>query len=236
MCPDHLIVPPGGLTSNACARCINVAVDEERIARNPAARVPASRIEQAEPWVLTPDEVERVADEVGERWRALVLLAAYSSLRWSELVALRVSRLDLIRRRLRVEEKIVEHGRLIAGEPKTRQSRRSVPSRNQSSSRLPSTFADSLPARMGSCSWLRKAGLFAGLTSAMRSGDQRSSAPASRGFGSGTSGTPALPSPPARVVHGQDGTETGRTRCPRPQWRLETRPDLLFLSRSPNGI
>ena len=46
MCPDHLIVPPGGLTSNACARCINVAVDEERIARNPAARVPASRIEQ----------------------------------------------------------------------------------------------------------------------------------------------------------------------------------------------
>lgn len=74
-----------------------MAVDEERIARNPAARVPASRIEQAEPWVLTPDEVERVADEVGERWRALVLLAAYSSLRWSELVALRVSRLDLIR-------------------------------------------------------------------------------------------------------------------------------------------
>src|SRR5437867_580569 len=42
----------------------------------------------------------------GERWRAFVLLAAYSSLRWSELVALRVSRLDVLRCRIRVEVKV----------------------------------------------------------------------------------------------------------------------------------
>ncbi len=105
---------------------LNRALAEERIVRNPAARVPVPRIEQEEPWVLTPEEVERLADAVPDQWRALVLLAAYSSLRWSELVALRVERLDLPRRRVRVEEKITEHGRLIRGEPKTRQSRRSV--------------------------------------------------------------------------------------------------------------
>jgi integrase len=105
---------------------LNRAVDEERILRNPAARVPVPRIEQAEPWVLTPEEVESLADAVPERARALVLLAAYSSLRWSELVALRVDRLDLPRRRVRVEEKITEYGKLIHGEPKTRQSRRAV--------------------------------------------------------------------------------------------------------------
>ena len=54
------------------------------------------------------------------------MAAAYSSLRWSELVALRVDRLDLVRDVIRVEEKIVESGRLIAGAPKTERSRRTV--------------------------------------------------------------------------------------------------------------
>jgi integrase len=107
-------------------RLLNAAVDEELILRNPASRVPTPRVELQEPWVLTPEEVEALADQVPERWRAFVLLAAYASLRWSELVALRVDRLDLPRLRIRVEAKLTEYGRLIAGEPKTRQSRRSV--------------------------------------------------------------------------------------------------------------
>jgi integrase len=105
---------------------LNQAFDEGIIGRNPAARVSAPKIHSEEPWVLNPDEVERIADNVGERWRALVLTAAYSSLRWSELIALRVDRLDLPRRRIRVEEKLTEYGSLMPGEPKTRQSRRAV--------------------------------------------------------------------------------------------------------------
>jgi integrase len=61
-----------------------------------------------------------------DRYRAFVLVAAYSSLRWSELIALRVDRLDLVRDVIRVEEKIVESGHLIHGEPKTERSRRAV--------------------------------------------------------------------------------------------------------------
>ncbi len=103
------------------------AVAAELIATNPAARVTPPRIEISEPRVLTPEELSRLVDAMPERWRAFVLLAGYSSLRFSELVALRVDRLDLPRRRIRVEAKITEAGgRLIEGEPKTRQSRRSV--------------------------------------------------------------------------------------------------------------
>lgn len=107
-------------------RLLSAAVDAEAIVRNPAARVPAPKIEQDEPWILTPEEVERLADAVPERYRALVLVGAYGSLRWSELVALRVDRLDLPRRRVRVESKLVEAGHLIEGEPKTKRSRRWV--------------------------------------------------------------------------------------------------------------
>ncbi len=76
--------------------------------------------------MLTPEEVARLVDAMPDRWRAFVMLGAYSSLRFSELVGLRVDRLDLPRRRIRVEAKITEAGRLIRGEPKTKQSRRSV--------------------------------------------------------------------------------------------------------------
>jgi integrase len=63
-------------------------VDAEIIARNPATRVPTPKIEQERPWVLTMEEVDTLVEVVPERYRALVLLAAYGSLRWSELVAL----------------------------------------------------------------------------------------------------------------------------------------------------
>jgi integrase len=119
---------------------LNRAVDDELIGRNPASRigVPATPLE--EPWVLTPEEVERLSDEVGERWRALVLLAAYSSLRWSELIAIRVDRVDFLRRRVRVEEKLTEHAHLIPGEPKTRGSRRAVS--------IPASVAEALAEHM----------------------------------------------------------------------------------------
>lgn len=40
-------------------------------------------------------EVYAIADAVGSRWRALVLLAAFSGLRFGELAALTGDRLDL---------------------------------------------------------------------------------------------------------------------------------------------
>lgn len=82
---------------------------------------------QREMRFLSPDEVESLADAIDARWRPLVLMAAYTGLRFGELTALRPSRLDLLRRTVRVEEAITEvNGRLVAGPAKTRASRRTV--------------------------------------------------------------------------------------------------------------
>lgn len=102
------------------------AVKAGKIATNPAAGVDVQKVEHREPRTLSGDELDLLVHAMPDRYRALVLVAAYSSLRWSELVALRVDRLDLVRDVIRVEEKIVESGRLIPGAPKTERSRRAV--------------------------------------------------------------------------------------------------------------
>jgi integrase len=102
------------------------AVKAGKLASNPATGVDLPRIERREPRTLSHEELAHLVEVMPDRYRAFVLLAAYSSLRWSELVALRVSDLDLPRNRVRVERKIVEHGRLLEGPPKTERARRMV--------------------------------------------------------------------------------------------------------------
>src|SRR6266508_127176 len=97
----------------------------ERILPN-AVGVDVEKVEHREPSTLSGEELDRLVDAMPDRYRALVLVAAYSSLRWPELVALRVDRLDLVRDVNRVEEKIVESGRLSHGTPKTERIRRAV--------------------------------------------------------------------------------------------------------------
>jgi integrase len=102
------------------------AVKAGKIATNPATGVEVARPRTSEPRTLSGEELDRLVDAMPERYRAFVLVAAYSSLRWSELVALRAHRCDLVRDVIRVEEKITESGHLIQGEPKTERSRRAV--------------------------------------------------------------------------------------------------------------
>lgn len=104
------------------------AVSDERLGRNVAALVEAPTIPDRRPQVVEPVDVERFASAVPERYRALIILGAYGSLRWSEMVALTVDRVDWIRQVVFVDEKIVEVGaRFYRGQPKTERSRRAVP-------------------------------------------------------------------------------------------------------------
>ncbi len=102
------------------------AMKAGKIAMNPATGVDVVKVEHREPRTLSGEELDRLVEALPDRYRALVLVAAYSSLRWSELVALRIERLDLLRDVIRVEEKIVESGHLMPGVPKTERSRRAV--------------------------------------------------------------------------------------------------------------
>jgi integrase len=76
---------------------------------------------------LGPDQIVDLSEAVEDRYRVLILTAAYTGLRWGELAALRVDRLNLMRRTLTVAETLSEVGGVLeVAEPKTAASRRSV--------------------------------------------------------------------------------------------------------------
>ena len=104
----------------------SLAVRDGRLARNPADHVPLPRAAKHEKVFLTVDQVERLADAAGE-YRLVILFLAYTGLRFGELSALRVRRLDLMRRRAEIVEAVAEvGGRAVFSTPKSHQVR-SVP-------------------------------------------------------------------------------------------------------------
>ncbi|MEU8527899.1 tyrosine-type recombinase/integrase [Streptomyces sp. NPDC048629] len=73
---------------------LNTAVDDELIRRNPCRVKGADRYDVPERPVLTVSEVYAVADAIASRYRLLVLLAAFTGLRFGELAALRRRDID----------------------------------------------------------------------------------------------------------------------------------------------
>lgn len=104
------------------------AVRRDKILRNVAAEVDLPRQPRRKRIaVLMPDAIDKLADAIGQDWRALVYLSAYGGFRFSEVIALRVEHIDVLRRLVRVEERIVEvRGQLHRGRTKTERSERVV--------------------------------------------------------------------------------------------------------------
>lgn len=121
---------------------LDVAHQDGRIHRNPAVGVSAGRIPERERHrYLTAQEVEKLAVACGSQGDVVTVLA-YTGLRWSELVGLRVRDLDLVARRLYVRRAAPEvEGRIVIGPPKTRAGIRTVP--------LPQVVIDILKTRIG---------------------------------------------------------------------------------------
>ncbi len=108
-------------------RVLQSAKDVGVIGTNPATGVATPRVPREEMRILSPAEVEAIANEVAPRYRALVLLLAYGGLRIGEATALRVASMDLLRGRVNVAEAFSEvGGRLVLGSTKTAGSRRVV--------------------------------------------------------------------------------------------------------------
>jgi integrase len=119
-------------TVHKCAQIVSkvlrAAVDDGRLARNPAQGLELPRIEQEEMRFLTPNDVATLVGAIGDRWRGLVILGAYGGLRLGEMVALRRHRVDLLRGTVDVMETAgYPGGQLFVGPPKTRAGRRRVP-------------------------------------------------------------------------------------------------------------
>lgn len=106
---------------------LELARDAGALGDNPARRIRLPRSGKSEQHFLTAEEVAELADAIRTEYRFFVLLAAYTGLRPSEMCGLRVRRLDLLHRRVHVNETLQPVERvLVSGPPKTYEER-SVP-------------------------------------------------------------------------------------------------------------
>jgi hypothetical protein len=99
---------------------MNTAVDDEVIGRNPC-RIKGAGVEPTpERPVIGVEAVLALADALPERYRALILLATFGSLRWGELMGLRKSDIDLNEAAVSIERSVVEvGGGMVVKDPKT---------------------------------------------------------------------------------------------------------------------
>lgn len=120
---------------------LGVAHQDGRIHVNPAAGASAGRIPERERHrYLNAQEVQILAAACGDQGDVVIILA-YTGLRWSELVGLRVKDIDLTARRLYVRRAAPEvEGRIVIGPPKTRAGIRTVP--------LPQVVVDAFTRRI----------------------------------------------------------------------------------------
>ena len=101
------------------------ALRQGRILSNPCLTVNAPKIPRKEAKFLSVEEVERVADEMPDRYRAFILVAAWGGLRWGELTGLRRGSVNGARITI-TEQLVLEDGEFVRRPPKTPSSRRTV--------------------------------------------------------------------------------------------------------------
>jgi integrase len=108
---------------------LNTAVDDGVIRRNPCRIKGGGQEKSPERPTLTISQVYALAEAIDQRYRALVLLAMFSSLRWGELAALRRCDIDLDARTVRVVRQLAEPrgGGFAFSPPKSAAGRRVVP-------------------------------------------------------------------------------------------------------------
>ena len=106
---------------------LDFAVRDGRLTANVAAGVSLPRVQQAERRYLTHQQLAALADACPENYRLLVLFLGYTGLRFGEAAALRVGRIDFLRRRVLVAESVTPvGGHPVFGDTKNHE-RREVP-------------------------------------------------------------------------------------------------------------
>ncbi len=107
---------------------MNTALEDQIIARNPCRIKGGSVAETPERPTATVPEVFAIAEKIPDRYRLMVLLAAFLGLRFGELIALRGQDVDLDSGRVRVRAAVAElrSGARITKLPKSRAGVRTV--------------------------------------------------------------------------------------------------------------
>ena len=104
------------------------AVDDERIARNPCRIEHGGVEDHPEQQTITIKELYKIADNVADPYRALILSAGLGGIREGEMFALRREDVDVEAGLVRVQRKRLRlaSGQVIEGEPKSKAGRRTI--------------------------------------------------------------------------------------------------------------
>ena len=103
------------------------AIEAGSLKDNPATGLKLARSRRQGPLFLTADDVGHLAAATRQPYGFLILFAAYTGLRPSELCGLRVGKLDLLRARVEVSETLMQiDGKTVIGPTKS-DNTRSVP-------------------------------------------------------------------------------------------------------------
>ena len=113
---------------SALRAVFNAAVHGDLLGRSPCRNVALPRVRPPDRVVLSPVELDQLADAVPSRYRALILVAGVLGLRWGEAVGLRVRDVDFLRRTVTVAQTVEEVGGQLrpVTEAKTRSSLRTM--------------------------------------------------------------------------------------------------------------
>jgi integrase len=107
---------------------LSTAVADGLIRANPRRVRGAGSERSVERPIVGPAVVIELAEAIGARWRAMVLVAGFAGLRIGELIALRRKHIDLAAATITIAEQMVtlEGGRRLVTEPKSKAGRRVV--------------------------------------------------------------------------------------------------------------
>jgi integrase len=115
------------------------AFNDEIIGRTPCRGIELPQVADSEFVPLTAEQVGALAEAIEPRYRAMVITAVGTGMRWSELAGLTVDRVDFLRRTLRVDRQLKRDSTEFAP-PKTAKSVRTLP--------LPHYVIDALAAHL----------------------------------------------------------------------------------------
>lgn len=120
------------------AGVMKYAIRDGRLSRNPCDGIQLPRLVREQRGYLSHSQVRELAAACGD-YGDIVLFLSYTGLRWGEMAALKIGRLDMTRRRIDVAEAVSPaRGQLVWSTPKSHSSR-SVP--------FPAFLTDALLAR-----------------------------------------------------------------------------------------
>lgn len=103
------------------------AANDRVVSHNPCTGVDLPKVPSKKKRVLSVAEVKALADAMPDRYRAMIVVAAGTGMRWGEIAALRIENVNILARSLDVKYSLAEHGgAVIFNPPKTEAGDRTV--------------------------------------------------------------------------------------------------------------